>query len=258
MKIARPAGYIAPPGGAPGIPGLLPPMPTLPHGFPPVPPPGLPPGMPPGMPHIPPGGTGLPSMAALGASAAADRPIPTRELRLTNLLSASVLADPAEYEECVEDIKGAVEEHGAVAAFRCPKEVRRRRRRGGRGARAGKLPQCGRYPFPREGGAAQGRQTSLCGVPGLRTHARPSRRDRRRIPASHPLYSQPIFTASSYPPLLTVSPTSAPHSQGEPDAGTCFVRYEHIASAVKAYEALNGRDFDGNTVQASFLPPGSI
>eukprot|EP00962_Isochrysis_galbana_P021784 scaffold6444_cov79-Isochrysis_galbana.AAC.2 len=62
-------------------------------------------------------------MAALGALAVADRPIPTRELRLTNLLSAAVLADAAEYEECVEDIKGAVEEHGAVAAFHCPKEV---------------------------------------------------------------------------------------------------------------------------------------
>jgi len=38
------------------------------------------------------------------------------------------------------------------------------------------------------------------------------------------------------------------------DAGKCFVRYELVSSAVKAFDALNGRDFDGNTVKASFLP----
>ncbi|KAL3908362.1 MAG: hypothetical protein SGPRY_009830, partial [Prymnesium sp.] len=34
----------------------------------------------------------------------------------------------------------------------------------------------------------------------------------------------------------------------ESDVGVCFVRYEMITSAAKAYEAINGRDFDGNTI----------
>ena len=38
------------------------------------------------------------------------------------------------------------------------------------------------------------------------------------------------------------------------DAGKCFVRYEQVTSAIKAYDALNGRSFDGNTVRATFLP----
>jgi len=32
------------------------------------------------------------------------------------------------------------------------------------------------------------------------------------------------------------------------------VRYEQVTSAIKAYDALNGRSFDGNTVRATFLP----
>lgn len=44
----------------------------------------------------------------------------------------------------------------------------------------------------------------------------------------------------------------------ESDVGVCFVRYEMITSAAKAYEAINGRDFDGNTVKCTFLPAGSI
>ena len=35
-------------------------------------------------------------------------------------------------------------------------------------------------------------------------------------------------------------------------------RDEVAFQAAKAYEALNGRDFDGNTVKASFLPAGTI
>uniref|UniRef100_A0A7S3B533 RRM domain-containing protein n=1 Tax=Haptolina ericina TaxID=156174 RepID=A0A7S3B533_9EUKA len=48
--------------------------------------------------------------------------------------------------------------------------------------------------------------------------------------------------------------------QGRPesDAGVCFVKYEMITAAAKAYESLNGRDFDGNIVKATYLPAGSI
>ena len=38
------------------------------------------------------------------------------------------------------------------------------------------------------------------------------------------------------------------------DVGKCFVKYELVSSAVKAHDALGGRQFDGNTVKASFLP----
>jgi len=48
------------------------------------------------------------------------------------------------------------------------------------------------------------------------------------------------------------------HGRPEEDAGACFVKYEMITSAAKAYEALNGRDFDGNRVVATFLPAGTI
>jgi len=37
------------------------------------------------------------------------------------------------------------------------------------------------------------------------------------------------------------------------DVGKCFVRYEHVSSAVKARAELNGRSFDGNTVRANFI-----
>lgn len=33
-----------------------------------------------------------------------------------------------------------------------------------------------------------------------------------------------------------------------------WCRYEHLAAALKAQEALNGREFDGNKVSATFLP----
>jgi len=46
--------------------------------------------------------------------------------------------------------------------------------------------------------------------------------------------------------------------EGEPDAGNAYLKYEQIASAVKAFEALNGRDFDGNTVKATFLSAGTL
>ena len=48
------------------------------------------------------------------------------------------------------------------------------------------------------------------------------------------------------------------HSKPDSDSGVVFVRFEMITAAAKAYESLNGRDFDGNTVKASFIPAGSI
>ena len=40
----------------------------------------------------------------------------------------------------------------------------------------------------------------------------------------------------------------------EADVGKCFVLYQEVKAASAAYEQLNGRDFDGNKVQAVFLP----
>ena len=37
-----------------------------------------------------------------------------------------------------------------------------------------------------------------------------------------------------------------------------LTRYEALVSAAKAQEALDGRDFDGNAVSATFLPDNSI
>lgn len=47
-------------------------------------------------------------------------------------------------------------------------------------------------------------------------------------------------------------------TRGEPRLGNAYLKYEQIASAVKAFEALNGRDFDGNTVKATFLSAGTL
>jgi len=44
------------------------------------------------------------------------------------------------------------------------------------------------------------------------------------------------------------------HGHGEDALGKIFIRYEHLAAALKAQEALNGREFDGNKVSATFLP----
>ena len=41
---------------------------------------------------------------------------------------------------------------------------------------------------------------------------------------------------------------------GEPQAGLVFVTYETLAGAAKAKAALHKRQFDGNTVLASFVP----
>ena len=45
---------------------------------------------------------------------------------------------------------------------------------------------------------------------------------------------------------------------GPTDVGYCFVKYDDIIAAAKAQEALHGRDFDGNSVVAEFLPAGSL
>jgi len=44
------------------------------------------------------------------------------------------------------------------------------------------------------------------------------------------------------------------HGHPQDDVGKCFVRYESVASAASAQRELHGRDFDGNTVKATFLP----
>jgi len=44
------------------------------------------------------------------------------------------------------------------------------------------------------------------------------------------------------------------HGHPQEDVGKCFVRYESATSAVSAQRELHGRDFDGNTVKALFLP----
>jgi hypothetical protein len=43
------------------------------------------------------------------------------------------------------------------------------------------------------------------------------------------------------------------HGLEPTDVGKCFVRYESVASASRAFESLNGRDFDGNKVCVVFL-----
>ena len=40
---------------------------------------------------------------------------------------------------------------------------------------------------------------------------------------------------------------------GSKDAGKCFIEYRQIECAIKAYQALDGREFDGNVVKAHFL-----
>ena len=105
--------------------------------------------------------------------AEAPKPAPTRALCLKNLLSAELMADPTEFADCVEDIKGECESFGALAAFVVPK------------------------PDDLQG-------------------------------------------------------------MGEADVGCCFVKYVEIISAARAQEALHGRDFDGNSVEALFLPAGVL
>ena len=41
---------------------------------------------------------------------------------------------------------------------------------------------------------------------------------------------------------------------GEPQAGLVFVTYDTLSGAAKAKEALHKRQFDGNTVLATFVP----
>jgi len=106
---------------------------------------------------------------ASGTSAAAPMArVPTRTLCLRNLLSAEVMADPAEYAECVEDIRAEAASYGAIRAFLVPRE-----------------------------GALAGR------------------------PAG--------------------------------DLGKCFVQYEDVASAIKARDAMRGREFDGSVVSAELI-----
>ena len=45
-----------------------------------------------------------------------------------------------------------------------------------------------------------------------------------------------------------VMPRTGPH------ATLCFVTFGEVASAAKARESLDNRQFDGNTVKASFIP----
>uniref|UniRef100_A0A6U5J7E4 RRM domain-containing protein n=1 Tax=Calcidiscus leptoporus TaxID=127549 RepID=A0A6U5J7E4_9EUKA len=42
--------------------------------------------------------------------------------------------------------------------------------------------------------------------------------------------------------------------QNETNAGACFLRYNDVAGAAKAREALHNRQFDGNSVTAIFIP----
>jgi len=43
-----------------------------------------------------------------------------------------------------------------------------------------------------------------------------------------------------------------------PDAGKAFVLFEQATAAASAYGKLNGRQFDGNTVTATYLPPSDF
>ena len=45
---------------------------------------------------------------------------------------------------------------------------------------------------------------------------------------------------------------------GEPGAGLVYVKYEEVASAIKAKESLHQRLFDGNVVSALFIPEGAF
>ena len=41
--------------------------------------------------------------------------------------------------------------------------------------------------------------------------------------------------------------------KGEPEVGLCFVRFEQVQASVLAKDALHNRQFDGNTVIATFV-----
>lgn len=45
---------------------------------------------------------------------------------------------------------------------------------------------------------------------------------------------------------------------GEPGAGLVYVRYEEVASAIKAKGSLHQRLFDGSVVSALFIPEGAF
>ena len=111
---------------------------------------------------------GAPSIMSRTSDAGPMPRLPTRTLCLRNLLSAEVMADPAEFAECVEDIRAEAASYGAIRTFLVPRE-----------------------------GALAGR------------------------PAS--------------------------------DVGKCLVQYEDVASAIKARDAMRGREFDGNLVSAELI-----
>ena len=194
MKIARPSGYVAPltplvpltavgaAAAAPPPPGPLQPLQPLGPlggggggmGLQPLGGGGMGMGMGMGMGGAPPGMGGMPGMPMPPAPPAEPpKPVPTHTLCLKNLLSAEIMADPTEFAECVDDIKGECESFGAIAAFVVP-----------------------------TADDLKGRDAS--------------------------------------------------------DVGCCFVKYDDIISAAKAQDALHGRDFDGNSVEAIFLPAGSL
>lgn len=165
MKLARPAGYVAPIEtivpltSAPAAP-LRPLAPLAPLGG------GGGGGAPPGAPT-----QGPPPAAVLAAEAS--KPTPTHVLCLRNLLNAEIMADAAEFAECVDDIRGECESFGKLSAFVVP------------------------------------------------TH-------------------------------------DELHGHGAGDVGACFVKYEAVVSAAKAQDELDGRDFDGNSVSATFLPDDTM
>ena len=73
-----------------------------------------------------------------------------------------------------------------------------------------------------------------------------------------------MLTEAEYPEVYddikTECAQSGPVAQlriprtGEPQAGLVFVTYETLSGAAKAKEALHKRQFDGNTVLATFVP----
>ena len=90
-------------------------------------------------------------------------------------------------------------------------------------------------------------------------HRRPSSRNRLH---SHPLPARTSFPFTPVQSTTTLLALVLPLVSREPELSrtplTAAAPLVHPQSAARALEALNGRDFDGNTVKATFLPAGSI
>ena len=147
--------------------------------------------------------------------------MPTHVLCLRNLLNAEIMADAAELAECVDDIRGECESFGKLAAFVVPTLA-----------------------------ALQGHGAADVGACFVKCAARRPVPRQSLPPAASP--------AASPCRSLAVSPCHDPTIPQSHNTTCARGRYEAIVSAAKAQDALDGRDFDGNAVSATFLPSDSM